>query len=360
MSSNKRIFSGAYDFIKTDSGLVKAEASGKPNINIDREHTFVTHAFDPDLKDYQRRVFPLLDMIPSQETLGYPYVWNEQDNIPSNTEAVDPQKGVGEGIGKDANYKKKTLNTDYKRSNWKQALPRMYMTGIQYSWFDTQMQKRYGSYMQDLLAKDLNDMKVDYNRTIANDFWNGDSPSLDDTSNFKYMGILNQITDKDDTVPAGTRIAQVIQTKIAKAQAQIKYLGAPNVICMNPITFDILCQEEEKNANGLYHRSITTEIIPGIEVPAINTQVGLIPIHLTPFIKVEGTKHKIVALNTNMIKRIWLFSPTPMLFVTQDANNPINNPALMTDKNLMNIDTYILFGTQTPSHFIITKDTAGE
>lgn len=57
MSSNKRIFSGAYDFIKTDSGLVKAEASGKPNINIDREHTFVTHAFDPDLKDYQRRVF---------------------------------------------------------------------------------------------------------------------------------------------------------------------------------------------------------------------------------------------------------------------------------------------------------------
>ena len=360
MSSNKRIFSGAYDFIKTDSGLVKAEASGKPNINIDREHTFVTHAFDPDLKDYQRRVFPLLDMIPSQETLGYPYVWNEQDDIPSNTEAVDPQKGVGEGIGKDANYKKKTLSTDYKRSNWKQALPRMYMTGIQYSWFDTQMQKRYGSYMQDLLAKDLNDMKVDYNRTIANDFWNGDSPSLDDTSNFKYMGILNQITDKDDTVPAGTRIAQVIQTKIAKAQAQTKYLGAPNVICMNPITFDILCQEEEKNANGLYHRSITTEIIPGIEVPAINTQVGLIPIHLTPFIKVEGTKHKIVALNTNMIKRIWLFSPTPMLFVTQDANNPINNPALMTDKNLMNIDTYILFGTQTPSHFIITKDTAGE
>lgn len=80
-------------------------------------------------------------MIPSQETLGYPYVWNEQDDIPSNTEAVDPQKGVGEGIGKDANYKKKTLNTDYNRSNWKQALPRMYMTGIQYSWFDTQMQK---------------------------------------------------------------------------------------------------------------------------------------------------------------------------------------------------------------------------
>lgn len=360
MNFNRNIFSGAYQFDKGFNGVYKASVEGKPNVNIDRGHTFVIHDFDKDLKDYQRRNFPMLEMIPSREAVNQPHVWNEQQAIPHNTEAVDPTKGVGTGTGKEASYKKKTLDENYKRDNWKQALVRMHITGIEYSWFDTKMQERYGSYIQDLLAKDLQDMFVDYNRTIADEFWNGDSPALDDTSKWTYMGILKQITDNKDKVPAGTRIAQVLQTKIAKAQAQTVYLGSPNVICMNPITYDLLCQEEEKNANGLYTRSITTEIVPGVEVPAIRTQIGTIPIHLTPFIKVEGTKHKIVALNTNMIERVWLFNPAPMMFVTQDPNQPLNNPALMRDKNLMNLDTYILYGAHTPSHFIIEKDTAGE
>lgn len=47
---------------------------------------------------------------------------------------------------------------------------------------------------------------------------------------------------------------------------------------------------------------VNVSIVPGVEVPAIRTQIGTIPIHLTPFIKVDKSgstqTHKIVALNT--------------------------------------------------------------
>lgn len=33
-----------------------------------------------------------------------------------------------------------------------------------------------------------------------------------------------------------------------------------------------------------------------------------------------------------MIDRVWLFWDAPKMFVTQDPNQPLNNPALMQDK----------------------------
>lgn len=225
------------------------------------------------------------------------------------------------------------------------------------------MQKNYGSFNEDLIAKDTRDMFVDYQRTIADEFWNGDSPTLNDTTKWTYMGILNQIKTKT-AIKEGT-IAENIQSKIAEAQSQTIYLGRPNVLCMNPVTYDLLCKEEAKNEHNLYQMFVNVSIVPGVEVPAIRTQIGTIPIHLTPFIKVDKSgstqTHKIVALNTKMIDRVWLFWDAPKMFVTQDPNQPLNNPALMQDKNLINFDTYILHGVDTPSHFILTKDvTVGE
>ena len=37
--------------------------------------------------------------------------------------------------------------------------------------------------------------------------------------------------------------------------------------------------------HNLYQMFVNVSIVPGVEVPAIRTQIGTIPIHLTPFIK---------------------------------------------------------------------------
>lgn len=359
-------FSGAYIFKLSNGrlgGTLKAAMGDAPNVTINKNHTLVIQDYDKDLKDYLNREFPIGVMCRSVRASGYPHFWNEQKAIPHNTTAVDPQKGLGTDSGANARYKLNTIDSDYDRDNWGKALCRCHITGIEYTFFDTQMQRNYGSFDQDLLAKDLQDMFVDYNRTIADEFWNGDSPTLYDETKWTYMGILNQIKDKT-AITSGT-IADNIQSKIAQAQADTVWLGKPNVIAMNPVTYDLLCKEEAKNEHNFYQRFVTVDIIPGVEVPAIRTQVGTLPIMLTPFIKVStsGTTqtHQIVALNTDMIDRVWLFWDSPKMFVTQDPANPINNPALMEDKNLMNFDTYILHGADTHSHFILTKDvTVGE
>ncbi len=353
----RKLYSGVYDARGGFRNELKAENASLPTVTINQNHTFVIQDYDHDLKDYLNRHFPMQIMCKDVRATGYEHVWYKQTKIPHNTTAVDPKLGIGTD-GK-ANYKLATLDSDYGRGNPSVAYPRMHITGIEYTWFDTQMEMNYGAFNQDLIAKDLQDMFVDYTRTIVDEFWNGEGVLSDDTK-FTYQGILNQITDIS-AIPDGTRIARALQSKIAQAAAQTLYIGSPNVLAMNPVTYDLLCEEEEKNDNGLYSRNITTEIIPGVEVPAIRTQAGILPIILTPFIKIEEdetaktTSHKIVAINTNLIDRVWLFFPSPLLFVTQDPLNPIANPALVRDKNLINIDTYILHGAETPSHFILTK-----
>lgn len=360
--SNKYLYSGAYVFTGHVGKELKA-ASNTPNVAINKNHTLVVQDYDHNLKDYLNRKFPIGVMCNSVRSTGYPHVWNEQKAIPKNTVAVDPQKGLGSDDAQNARYKLNKINSEYDRDNWNTALPRCHITGVEFSFFDTQMQKNYGSFDEDLIAKDTMDMFVDYERTTSDEFWNGDSASLNDTTKWTYMGILNQIKNKY-AITSGT-ISDNIQSKIAEAQAQTIWLGRPNVLCMNPVTYDLLCKEEAKNEHNLYQMFVNVQIVPGVEVPAIRTQIGIIPIHLTPFIKVDKSgsteTHKIVALNTKMIDRVWLFWDAPKMFVTQDPNQPLNNPALMQDKNLINFDTYILHGVDTPSHFILTKDvTVGE
>lgn len=364
--SNRTLFTAPYKY-KGQMGKVTAGNAGEtfPTVNINDAHTLVVQDYDHQLYDYLQRNFSIGVMCRSNRASGFPHTWNEQKLIPSNTTAVDPR--IGNGKSGSPDYRAKVTNTDYGRNNWQNALPRLHISGITYDFFDRKMQEEYGSFDVDLIAKDNMDMFTDYTRTISKEFWNGKATSLVDESNWEYMGILKQIK-KTYEVPEGSTMAEALRSKIAEAMAQTVYIGMPTVIAMNPVTYDLLCKEEAKNEHNLYYVQIKTDIIPGVEVPAIHTQAGTLPIILTPWIEVDTTTspgsaiHKIVALNTDFLERVWLFYDHPVMFVTQDPNNPIANPALAQDKNLMNFDTYILHGDYTPAHFILTKKvtTAGE
>ena len=334
------------------------QAATNPISVYNEDHMLVVGDYDKVLHDYLKRDFALSLRVNSVRASGYPHVWNEQKAIPANTSAVDPKVGFGT---KDApSYRPKTLSTEYKRDNWKQAFARCYATGIRYDFFTRQMENNYGTF-ENLTEKDYNDMFVDFTKTTCNDFWNG-TTALDATDTFKYCGVISQISANTANVTAiadGTKIADALNTKIANLMARLDYAGYPDVIAMNPATYDILIKEEAERS--LYQRDITTEIIPGVKVPAFFTPMGKLPIVLTPFIKptvkseTSTTVHQIVALNSAMIDRIWMFSDAPKVYEIANPDTPLANDRLLTDKFVLDFANYIVHGVDTGMHFILEK-----
>lgn len=330
-------------------------AAENPITVYNENHLLVVGDYDHVLHDYLKRDFALTFKVNSVKATGYPHVWNEQTAIPSNTTAIDPKKGFG--TASVPSYRPTTLDSDYQRDNWKQAFARCYATGIRYDFFDRKMEENYGTF-EDLIAKDYNDMFVDFARVTANDFWNGNG-TLDGTaeSDLKYCGVLSQITDKTG-IASGTKIADALTTKISSLMARLDYSNFPDVICMNPATYDILLKQEQER--DLYRRPIDVEVIPGISVPGFYTPVGTLPIVLTPYIKpvVDGAKttHQIVALNTSMIDKIWMFNDGPVTYEIANPDTPLANDRLLTDKFVLDFANYIVHGAQTGAHFIMTVE----
>lgn len=346
---NNKLYSAA---LATGGNGLPIQAATNPMPVYNEDHMLVVGDYDNVLHDYLKRDFSLGIKVNSVRASGYPHVWNEQKAIPSNTTAVDPK--VGFGTTGAPSYKPATLSVNYNRDNWSTAFCRCYATGIRYDFFTREMEKNYGTF-EDLTAKDYNDMFVDFTRTTANDFWNG-TTTLNSTAAFTYAGVLSQITDMSP-IAAGTTISDALNTKIASLMASLDYAGMPNVIAMNPSTYDILCKQEA--ARSIYMRNVETEIVPGIKVPGFYTPQGLLPIILTPFIKPDTTTtagkviHSIVALNTDMIDRIWMFNDGPRVFEIANPDTPLANDRLLTDKFVLDFANYIVHGAQTGAHFIL-------
>lgn len=335
------------------NGTPLAAEAGNPVNVINNGHTLVIGDYDHVLHDYLKRDFALTFKVNSVRATGYPHSWNEQLAIPQNTKAVDPRTGFGTAAS--PSYRPTTLDENYKRDNWKNAFCRCYVTGIRYDYFDRNMERDYGTF-EDMIAKDYSDMFVDFARKTADDFWNGKS-ALDATDSFEYSGVLSQITDVS-AIADGTTISDALNTKIANMMARLDYSGMPNVIAMNPATYDLLVKEEQDRK--FYVRPIQTDILPGVQVTGFYTPTGVLPIVLTPFIRPQvaedgSVTHQIVALNTEMIDRIWMFNDGPQVFEIANPDMPLNNDRLLTDKFVMSFDNYIVHGAQTGAHFILTK-----
>lgn len=338
----------------TDNKGMLVKAATNPVSVYNEDHMIVVGDYDHVLHDYLKRDFALGIKVNSVKAIGYPHVWNEQLNIPDNTVAIDPQAGFG--TKENPSYRPTTLKTNYNRDNWHTAFCRAYATGIRYDYFTREMEKNYGTF-EDLTAKDYDDMFVDFTRKTADDFWNG-TTALDATDKFTYCGVLSQITDVS-AISEDVTISDALNTKMANLMARLDYMAQPNVIAMNPATYDLLVKEEQKRE--IYQRPVEAEILPGQKVTGFYTPLGILPIVLTPFIKPDTTTtagktiHKIVALNTSMIDRIWMFNDGPKVFEIANPEMPLANERLLTDKFVLDFANYIVHGAQTGAHFILTK-----
>lgn len=326
-----------------------------PGVVINQGHSLEVAGYEEVLHDSLLREFPIEVGFNSLESSGSVHVYNDQKKLPNNTMAMDPKLGVGSTT---ADFGSTITDTDYGRDNFQNVVARLYGGRIQYDFFTKKMEERYGSF-EDLTVKDYNDMIVAFNQRKANDFFNGRSLALDDVSStYKYelTGILTQITDSSP-IADNVYISDAINTKIASLQARLDYTGMPDVLCMNAVTANMLVLEERERTG--YHQEITTEIVPGWKVPAINTPAGLLPIMVTPFIKPSTTggttTHTIVALNRKYIDKIWWIQDSPMFMEFANPDQPLANQRLLTDKQMLEYSNYVLRFPYTSMHFKLTK-----
>lgn len=347
----RKVLSGAVGY----NGKGEQVFAAYPGVTINEGHSAEVAGFEEKLYDAQLRDFPIEVGFNTIESTGSTHVFNEQKKLPNNTMAIDPKLGVGTTT---ADFGSTISDTDYGRDNFQTVVPRTYGGRIQYDYFTMKMEQRYGSF-EDLTVKDYNDMIVGFNKTKANDFFNGRSTALNDISSTYHLettGILSQITDSSP-IADGVYIADAINTKIASLQARLDYTGMPDVICMNAATYDAMVQEERNRAN--YMQEITSDIVPGWNVKAINTYAGTLPIMITPFIKptVSGgtTTHTIVALNRKYIDKVWWIKNGPQFMEFASADQPLANQRLLTDKQMIEYMNYILRFPYTGMHFKLTK-----
>lgn len=350
MSNGRILATGAIDNVKGEKVF-----AAYPGVVINQGHSLEVAGYEEVLHDSLLRDFPIEVGFNTIEASGTVHVFNDQKKLPNNTMAMDPKLGVGTTT---PDFGSTISDTDYGRDNFQNAVARMYGSRIQYDFFTMKMEQRYGSF-EDLTVKDYNDMIVAFNKTKANDFFNGRSTALDDVSStykFETTGILSQITDSA-AIADGVYIADAINTKIASLQSRLDYTGMPDVICMNAATYDLMVQEERGRAN--YLQEITSEIVPGWNVRAINTYAGVLPIMITPFIKptVSGgtTTHTIVALNRKYIDKVWWINNGPMFVEFANPDQPLGNQRMLTDKQMMEYMSYILRFPYTGMHFKLTK-----
>lgn len=300
--------------------------------------------FQPGFLDLLYRKVTILDRIQAIPATGHPTRYWEQTKIASNAGFIDP-RGGGAGY---TGYSKNTLDEDRGRVE-RAAMLKCITSRIKFTLFDSEVVKQQG-VMEQLLAKDMQDMFYDFAKLQNDKLWNGAAVDLTSTASAEYCGILKQITDNASVIGSGVKIADGIRTHIATLASRLDYDAYPTAIYANPATVDLLEQEEQARNNYL---RTTMEIKPGVKVPSIYTQIGELPIIPDPFIRVvDGSTtwdHRFVMANERLIERHYLTSAAPRVFKMSRSEN------LIDDYLALSFDCVIVKGASAKAHSILTK-----
>jgi hypothetical protein len=143
----------------------------------------------------------------------------------------------------------------------------------------------------ELKAKDLNDMINGVGLVHGKALWRGTDTSLSVPTTLSYVGLSAQITNTF-TVADTASIVDAIRAKVAAMVASEKYLLMPTAIYIHPIAHHYLEQEEKDKSNNLTQiSSLTKTTVGGLQVLAIMTAAGILPLIPEPFMTfaVNGT-----------------------------------------------------------------------
>jgi len=291
----------------TSNGFVDLQASadflGPGAIEINR--------YQSEIVDMLRRRLPFGQRIDQAPATGQPSRYFEQLGLPS-ANFVPPRT---------------LTSTASQPTRAERTVPLKALTAqINFSIFDVEVNAQQGQFTY-LEAKDLTDTVDSVLKTHDQALWNGNDTSLTIPSTNQYFGVSGQIINapqgtpgNQTTVAATGSLIDSFKRQIAFMASNLSYEVRPTASYGNPLGNDLF--DKEAKTFQLYYNKV--EILPGVIVSGIPTQIGIIPLITDPSISVFGpaggyagqanSTYTQFIVTEDMISYLWLTNPLPRVF----------------------------------------------
>jgi len=264
--------------------------------------------YQTEIVDMVRRRFPFGQRINQTPATGQPSRYFEQLAIPT-AGFSDPRALT-------------TTATQPQRQE--RALTLKAITAqINYGLFDVEVNQQQGQFAY-LEAKDLTDTVDGVLKLHDSTLWTGADTDLMVSTSTQYYGVSGQIfagaaTTAGNTglvIPASGSLVDGVKLQVAVMASRQDYEVRPSALYTNPQFLNLF--DKEAKTFQLYFNQV--EILPGVVVEAIPTQMGILPLIGDPSITVFGNQGSGTSLYTafivseDLVEYAYLTDPLPRVF----------------------------------------------
>ena len=218
--------------------------------------------FEKEIFDVVRRTSVTLQRMPQIPATGHPHRYFEQTAV-ATAAAVDPRNLSAAATGPTRVERPAFIKAVTAQSNL--------------SLFDKDVTEQQGQFAS-VVAKDIDDIISAVELKRASMFWIGTDTSMSAPTTLEWVGAYTQITQQFTCAP-GNSIIDALKSAVATMVANATYVVRPSAIYLNPLLADYIDQEAKAARITLDE----VEVVAGVTVAAISTQVGKLPLIGDPF-----------------------------------------------------------------------------
>ncbi|WP_024516835.1 hypothetical protein [Bradyrhizobium sp. Tv2a-2] len=240
--------------------------------------------YETEIYDIIRRNSVFLQRVDRRPANGHPHRYFEQTAIASAT-FTDPRNISPTPTGP----------TRVERS----AMVKAITNQTNLSLFDVDVTRQQGQFAY-VEAKDIEDIVNSVVVASASAVWTGTDTSLTSPTTTQYVSALTQISTSPNAAVAianGASIIDGLKAQVAQMAANTTYVIRPTAIYIDPILGDYL--DREAKASQLTFDKI--EVVGGVKVNAIQTQIGTLPLIVDPFLGAAKTAQTVAAYGLSAV-----------------------------------------------------------
>jgi len=263
-----------------------------------------------EIVDMVRRRFTLGQRINQTLATGQPHRYFEQLGIPT-ANATNPRALVATA----------SQPTRQERVVALKAI----VAQINYGLFDVEINQQQGQFAY-LEAKDLTDTVDGVLKLHDQTLWTGNDTDLFLQTSTQYYGISGQIMAGAvsslglgiNTISATGSLVDGVKTQVAAMANRQDFEVRPTAIYGNPTLLNLFDQEVYDAGRQLFYNQV--EVLPGVVVNGIPTQVGILPLvsdSALSNVAAAGGKTQysgFILSDVDMIKYAYLTDPLPRVF----------------------------------------------
>jgi len=263
-----------------------------------------------EIVDMVRRRFVLGQRINQTLATGQPHRYFEQLGIPT-ANATNPRALVATA----------SQPTRQERVVALKAI----VAQINYGLFDVEINQQQGQFAY-LEAKDLTDTVDGVLKLHDQNLWNGNDTDLFLQTSTQYFGLSGQIIAGNNsayglgvpTVAASGSLVDAYKLAVANMANRQDFEVRPTAIYGNPTLCNLFDKEVYDAGRQLFYNQV--EVLPGVIVNGIPTQVGILPLVSDPAINNVAAAGGLtqytgfILSDVDMIKYAYLTDPLPRVF----------------------------------------------